>query len=211
MNYPPELRSLQPRWPLRSGCEAPAAVSGERWPAAWPRRSGRPSSRSTSALFGVAYDDVELLGKLVTRGARVAARRARAARRQRRGVRRRSTRRCGPFLPGPPVAAGCSRPRWRSTSAAGRSRNCVDRYHPARRGPPAALRQRPRVRAGRMASRAVRPVLGGLESAAQDRSPEAEPPSVPVSSTGTANIEATRPPPRPYRQARRLNWASAPE
>ena len=46
-------------------------------------------------VFGTRYDDVELLGKLVTRGTGVAGRRARDARGQRRGVRGHLRAACG--------------------------------------------------------------------------------------------------------------------
>jgi hypothetical protein len=137
-------------------------------------------------VFGTGYDDVELLGKLVTRGdewpvagsvlhvwngAVFGAVYAQAK----------------PFVPGPPVLRGV---------AAGLAEHVafwplgrvIDRYHPARRD---LERLDGNWRAFAQAAwrhALFGAVLGALEHVLNDRSAD-EPPDIPVSSNGHGDIE----------------------
>ena len=137
--------------------------------------------------FG-SYDDVELLGKLVTRGTGGRGR-TRAARGNG-AVFGAVYAQLRPFVPGPPVAAG--------SRGAGRARGSgrsalVDRYHPARKEL-GAVRQPPRLRPGRLAAPLFGLVLGGLERRLNDERRRAA--RCPSPRTDTATSSA-RPPRRP--------------
>jgi hypothetical protein len=138
-------------------------------------------------VFDVDYDDVELLGKLVSRGpewrpigialhvqngALFGAAYALAK----------------PFLPGPPVLRGL---------LAGMAENfatwpairLAERYHPARRDLP-PLWGNPRALAQATWRHALfGVVLGALEHALNDRSAD-EPPPIPASSNGHGDLES---------------------
>ena len=138
-------------------------------------------------VFGSDYDDVELLGKLVTRdsGWPAAGLALHAANGALFGALYAQLR---PFLPGPPLA---------SAVLAGMAENfgswplgrLIDRYHPARRDF-APLRGNHRALAQatwRHLLFAV--VLGELERRLNAPTGAEEPPAVPVSSNGHGNIE----------------------
>ena len=123
-SYPPGRRAL------RCATWTSAALSTEAWPARSPRRCGPRSSRSTSGSSAPDYDDVELLGKLVTREpswhpAGLALHMANGAAF---GAGYSLAR---PFIPGPPAAAGVlaamveNFASWPLTAV-------VDRHHPAK-------------------------------------------------------------------------------
>jgi len=138
-------------------------------------------------VFGSDYDDVELLGKLVTGdsswpAAGLALHTANGA------VFGAVYAQLRPFLPGPPLA---------SAVLAGMAENLatwplgrvVDRYHPARA-------ELPRLSGNRRAFAQVSwrhlvfaLVLGELEQRLNAPSEAEEPPAVPVSSNGHGNIE----------------------
>lgn len=136
--------------------------------------------------FAYPYDDVELLGKLITRGRAwpVAGLALHAANGALFGAVYAQVR---PFLPGPPLLAGV---------LAGQIENfatwplgaLVDRYHPA-------AKEIPPLRGPRALSQATWRhlvfglVLGELERRLNERA-EAEPPEVPASSNGHGDLEA---------------------
>jgi hypothetical protein len=137
-------------------------------------------------VFGCEYDDVELLGKLVTRGrewplvglamhmgngALFGALYAQAR----------------PFAPAPPVAAGL---------AAGLAEHAlswplvglVDNHHPARGEMPTLWGDRRALLQATWRHALFGAVLGALEALVNDRSGD-EPPTVPFSSNGHGSIE----------------------
>ena len=138
-------------------------------------------------LFESDYDDLELLGKLVTRGREwplVGA----ALHVQNGMIFGAAYSQLRPFFPGPPVAAGL---------AAGLAENfafwpfgrLIDRYHPARGDLP-----RFSGNARALAQATWRHVLfgitlGALEALINDRSAD-EPPPIPYSSNGHGSLEA---------------------
>lgn len=137
--------------------------------------------------FECSYDDVELLGKLVTRdsGWPAAGLALHALNGAAFGAVYSQLR---PFIPGPPVAAGL---------LAGLAEHAafwplvrvVDRYHPARKDlvPLTGNRRAFAQAAWRHALFGL--VLGGLEALINDRSAD-EPPPVPYSSNGHGSLEA---------------------
>jgi hypothetical protein len=137
--------------------------------------------------FESDYDDVELLGKLVTRGAQwpLAGAALHAGNGAVFGAVYSQLR---PFMPGPPVAAGL---------LAGLAEHValwplvqvVDRYHPARNDltPLSGNRRAFAQAAWRHALFGL--VLGGLEALINDRSAD-EPPPIPYSSNGHGSLEA---------------------
>ena len=139
-------------------------------------------------VFGSRHDDVELLGKLATRGSGwpgvgLAIHLANGAAF---GAVYALVR---PFAPGPADRhAGPARP-WRSTSPPGRSRRFVDRYHPARKE-----LEPLHGNARAFAQSAWRHLLFGLVLGELERrlNPEGEfepLEDVPVASNGHGNIE----------------------
>ena len=139
-------------------------------------------------VFESDYDDVELLGKLVTRGREwpavgVALHAANGA------LFGAVYSQLRPFVPGPPVAAGLLAGLVEHAAFWPLGR-VIDRYHPARRdlvpltGNTRAFAQA----AWRHALFGV--VLGGLEALINDRSAD-EPPPIPYSSNGHGSLEAT--------------------
>jgi hypothetical protein len=137
-------------------------------------------------LFESRYDDVELLGKLVTRGERWPA--AGLALHVQNGIVFGAVyAQLKPFIPGPPVLRGVTAALAEHLASWPLTR-VTDRYHPARRelesldGNWRAFAQA----AWRHALFGA--VLGGLEHVLNDRSAD-EPPEIPVSSNGHGDIE----------------------
>jgi hypothetical protein len=137
-------------------------------------------------LFESDYDDVELLGKLVTRGPQWRA--AGLALHVQNGIVFGAVyAQLKPFMPGPPVLRGVAAGLVEHVAFWPLSR-FTDRYHPARRdlekldGNWRAFAQA----AWRHALFGA--VLGALEHALNDRSAD-EPPEIPVSSNGHGDIE----------------------
>jgi hypothetical protein len=138
-------------------------------------------------LFDSDYDDVELLGKLVTRGDQwpVAGLALHAGNGALFGAVYSQLR---PFVPGPPVAAGVLAGLAEHVALWPLGR-LIDRYHPARKelvpltGNARAFAQA----AWRHALFGL--VLGGVEALINDRSAD-EPPPIPYSSNGHGSLEA---------------------
>jgi hypothetical protein len=137
-------------------------------------------------LFETDYDDVELLGKLVTRGSQWQA--AGLALHVQNGILFGAVyAQLKPFIPGPPVLRGVAAGLFEHVAFWPFAR-FTDRYHPARRdlekleGNWRAFAQA----AWRHALFGA--VLGALEHALNDRSAD-EPPEIPVSSNGHGDIE----------------------
>jgi hypothetical protein len=138
-------------------------------------------------LFESDYDDVELLGKLITRGREwpIAGLALHVGNGAAFGAVYSQLR---PFVPGPPVAAGL---------VAGLAEHValwplvrvVDRYHPAGKElvPLTGNRRAFAQAAWRHALFGL--VLGGLEALINDRSAD-EPPPIPYSSNGHGSLEA---------------------
>jgi hypothetical protein len=158
------------------------AVAGSVAAAAWAAQ--QPLDKR---LFECDYDDVELLGKLVTRGDQwpLAGLALHVANGAAFGAVYSQLR---PFLPGPPVVSGL---------VAGLAEHAafwplvrvIDRYHPARKdlAPLTGNRRAFAQAAWRHALFGL--VLGGLEALINDRSAD-EPPPVPFSSNGHGSLEA---------------------
>jgi hypothetical protein len=138
-------------------------------------------------FFESDYDDVELLGKLVTRGREwpavgVALHAANGA------LFGAVYSQLRPFVPGPPVAAGLLA-GLAEHAALWPLGSLIDRYHPARKElvPLTGNRRAFAQAVWRHALFGV--VLGGLEALINDRSAD-EPPAVPFSSNGHGSLEA---------------------
>ena len=139
-------------------------------------------------LFESDYDDVELLGKLVTRGDQwpVAGLALHAANGAAFGAVYSQVR---PFMPGPPVVGGL---------LAGLAEHValwplvrvVDRYHPARKELPGLSGNSRAFAQAAWRHALFGLVLGGLEALINDRSAD-EPPPIPFSSNGHGSLEAT--------------------
>ena len=138
-------------------------------------------------LFECDYDDVELLGKLLTRGSDwpfVGM----ALHLQNGALLGAAYSQLRPFLPGPPlagavlVALGENFATWPLTRLS-------DRYHPARGDLPRLQGNRRALAQATWRHLLFGLALGVLEAAINDRSAD-EPPSVPVSSNGHGNIES---------------------
>ena len=137
--------------------------------------------------FECSYDDVELLGKLVTRdsGWPAAGMAIHALNGAAFGAVYSQLR---PFIPGPPVAAGL---------LAGLAEHAafwplvrvVDRYHPARKDLVSLTGNRRAFAQAAWRHALFGLVLGGLEALINDRSAD-EPPPVPYSSNGHGSLEA---------------------
>ena len=137
-------------------------------------------------VFDTRYDDVELLGRFVTRGERWLP--AGLALHVQNGLLFGAVyAQLKPFLPGPPVLRGVTAALAEHLATWPLTR-VTDRYHPARRdlekldGNWRAFAQA----AWRHALFGA--VLGGLEHVLNDRSAD-EPPEIPVSSNGHGDIE----------------------
>jgi hypothetical protein len=138
--------------------------------------------------FESSYDDVELLGKLVTRGDQwpLAGLALHAGNGAAFGAVYSQLR---PFMPGPPVAAGL---------LAGLAEHVafwplvrvVDRYHPARKDLPSLSGNSRAFAQAAWRHALFGLVLGGLEALINDRSAD-EPPTIPFSSNGHGSLEAT--------------------
>ena len=139
-------------------------------------------------VFESPYDDVELLGKLVTRGDQwpVAGLALHVGNGAVFGAVYSQLR---PFMPGPPVAAGL---------LAGLAEHVafwplvrvVDRYHPARKDLPSLSGNSRAFAQAAWRHALFGLVLGGLEALINDRSAD-EPPPIPFSSNGHGSLEAT--------------------
>jgi hypothetical protein len=139
-------------------------------------------------VFESSYDDVELLGKLVTRGDQwpVAGLALHVGNGAAFGAVYAQLR---PFMPGPPVAAGL---------LAGLAEHVafwplvrvVDRYHPARKDLPSLSGNSRAFAQAAWRHALFGLVLGGLEALINDRSAD-EPPPIPFSSNGHGSLEAT--------------------
>jgi hypothetical protein len=138
-------------------------------------------------VFECDYDDVELLGKLLTRGDQwpVAGFALHAGNGALFGAVYSQVR---PFMPGPPVAAGL---------LAGLAEHAafwplgrlVDRYHPARKELTPLSGNRRAFAQATWRHALFGLVLGGLEALINDRSAD-EPPPIPFSSNGHGSLEA---------------------
>jgi xanthosine utilization system XapX-like protein len=139
-------------------------------------------------LFESDYDDVELLGKLVTRGREwpIAGLVLHVGNGALFGAVYSQLR---PFVPAPPVAAGL---------VAGLAEHValwplvrlVDEFHPAKRDLPKLSRNRRAFAQAAWRHALFGAVLGGLEALINDRSAD-EPPPIPYSSNGHGSLEAT--------------------
>jgi hypothetical protein len=138
-------------------------------------------------VFECSYDDVELLGKLVTRDSGWPA--AGLALHVLNGAAFGAVySQLRPFIPGPPVATGL---------LAGLAEHVafwplvrfVDRYHPARKDLVGLTGNRRAFAQAAWRHALFGLVLGGLEALINDRSAD-EPPPVPYSSNGHGSLEA---------------------
>jgi hypothetical protein len=137
-------------------------------------------------LFDSDYDDVELMGKLVTRGDEWQAV-GFALHIQNGAIFGAIYAELKPFLPGPAVVRGLLAALAENT-ALWPGVELIDRFHPARKDLP-GLSGNKRVFAQTTFRHAIFGiVLGLLEDALNDRSAD-EPPEVPVSQNGHGNIE----------------------
>jgi hypothetical protein len=138
-------------------------------------------------LFDSDYDDVELLGKLVTRdsGWQAAGLAIHAANGALFGAFYAQLR---PFLPGPPLAGAVLASMVENFSGWPLGR-LVDRYHPARGELPNFTGNRRALAQATWRHLVFAVVLGELERRLNAPGEGEEPPSVPVSSNGHGNIE----------------------
>jgi hypothetical protein len=139
-------------------------------------------------VFESSYDDVELLGKLVTRGdqwpvAGIALHVGNGA------VFGAVYSQLRPFMPGPPVAAGLLAGLAEHVASWPLVR-VVDRYHPARKDLPSLSGNSRAFAQAAWRHALFGLVLGGLEALINDRSAD-EPPPIPFSSNGHGSLEAT--------------------
>jgi hypothetical protein len=138
-------------------------------------------------LFGSDYDDVEVLGKLVTRDAGWAA--AGLAFHTANGaVFGAVYAQLRPFLPGPPLVSAviaAMAENFGFLPLAG----MIDRFHPARDDLPRLAGNRRVVAQATWRHLLFAVVLGELERRLNAPSEAEEPPAVPVSSNGHGNIE----------------------
>jgi hypothetical protein len=139
-------------------------------------------------VFESSYDDVELLGKLVTRGdgwpaAGLGLHLGNGA------VFGAVYSQVRPFVPGPPVLAGLAAglaehvALWPLVSV-------IDRVHPARKDLPELSGNGRAFAQAAWRHALFGLVLGGLEALINDRSAD-EPPPIPYSSNGHGSLEAT--------------------
>lgn len=138
-------------------------------------------------VFGSEYDDVELLGKLVTRGSEwplVGL----ALHIQNGAAFGAAYAQLRAFLPGPPVATGVLAALVESVGLWPLAR-VSDRYHPARGELPRLAGNRRALLQATWRHALFGIALGAVEALINDRSAD-EPPPIPVSSNGHGNIEA---------------------
>jgi hypothetical protein len=136
--------------------------------------------------FECGYDDVELLGKLVTRGREwplvgLAVHMANGA------VFGAAYAQARPFIPAPPVAAGVFA-GLAEHAASWPLVTLVDRHHPARGDMPTLWGNKRALLQATWRHALFGAVLGGLEALINDRSAD-EPPEVPFSSNGHGSME----------------------
>jgi hypothetical protein len=138
--------------------------------------------------FGSDYDDVELLGKLVTRGPGWPAA-GLAMHLQNGAVFGATYAALRPFVPGPPVAlaVGAGLAEHLAGWPLGRF---VDAHHPAREEMPPLQGNRRAFAQATWRHLLFGLVMGVVEARLNDRSDEEPPPPVPVESNGHGNIEA---------------------
>ncbi|GAC1326643.1 MAG: hypothetical protein NVSMB25_26100 [Thermoleophilaceae bacterium] len=138
-------------------------------------------------VFDCDYDDVELLGKLVTRGREwplvglaIHVQNGAAF-----GVAYSQLR---PFLPGPPIAGALVMALTENFASWPLGR-VTDRFHPARDQLPRLAGNRRALLQATWRHVLFGLLLGALEALINDRSDD-EPPAVPVSTNGHGNLEA---------------------
>lgn len=137
-------------------------------------------------LLDSGYDDVELLGKLVTRGPRWPA--AGMALHVQNGILFGAVyAQVKPFMPGPPVLRGVTAALVEHVALWPLTR-FTDRLHPARRELTALDGNWRAFGQGAWRHALFGAILGGLEHVLNDRSAD-EPPDIPVSSNGHGDIE----------------------
>jgi hypothetical protein len=142
-------------------------------------------------VFECDYDDVELLGKLVTRGSEwpfVGL----VLHVQNGALLGAAYSQLRPFLPGPALAGAVAVALAENFGLWPLGR-LVDRYHPARRELPRLSGNRRALAQATWRHLVFGVALGALEAAINDRSAD-EPPPVPVSSNGHGNIETAMTP-----------------
>jgi hypothetical protein len=138
-------------------------------------------------VFECAYDDTELLGKLVTRGSEW--RPIGMALHLQNGALFGAAYALGkPFLPGPPVLRGLLAALAEHLATWPASR-LVDRYHPARSELPPLWGNRRALAQATWRHALFGIVLGAVEQVLNDRSAD-EPPPIPASSNGHGDIES---------------------
>jgi xanthosine utilization system XapX-like protein len=139
-------------------------------------------------LFESSYDDVELLGKLVTRGREwpIAGLLLHV---QNGAVFGAVYSQVRPFVPAPPVAAGLIAGLVEHVAFWPLGR-LIDDYHPARKDLPRLSGNRRAFAQAAWRHALFGAVLGGLEALINDRSAD-EPPPIPYSSNGHGSLEAT--------------------
>jgi hypothetical protein len=138
-------------------------------------------------VFGVDYDDAELMGKLVTRGPEW--RPVGLALHVQNGALFGAAYALGkPFLPGPPALRGLTA-ALAEHAATWPSMKLVERYHPARGDLPKLWGSGRALAQATWRHALFGAILGVLEHALNDRSAD-EPPPVPASSNGHGDIEA---------------------
>jgi hypothetical protein len=138
-------------------------------------------------VFESDYDDVELLGKLVTRGREWPAV-GMALHVQNGALFGAVYSQVRPFVPGPPVAAGLLAGLAEHLALWPLGR-LIDRYHPARKELPPLTGNRRAFAQATWRHALFGAVLGGLEALVNDRSAD-EPPPIPFSSNGHGSLEA---------------------
>jgi len=139
-------------------------------------------------VFGCDYDDVELLGKFVTRGPgwqaaglAIHIQNGAAFGAAYAGMR--------PFLPGPPIALAIGAAMAENFGGWSMARY-VDRFHPARGELTPLAGNRRALAQATWRHFLFGAVMGVIEARLNDRSDEEPPPSVPVGSNGHGNIES---------------------
>jgi hypothetical protein len=142
-------------------------------------------------LFECDYDDVELLGKLVTRGSDWPFF-GLALHLQNGALLGAAYSQLRPFLPGPPVAGAVAVALGENFASWPLTR-LSDRYHPARGELPRLQGNRRALAQATWRHVVFGVALGVLEAVINDRSAD-EPPAVPVSSNGHGNIETAMTP-----------------
>jgi hypothetical protein len=138
-------------------------------------------------LFESDYDDVELLGKALTRSAPQWQAAGLALHIQNGIVFGAVYAQLKPFMPGPPVLRGVAAGLLEHAASWPLTR-VTDRYHPARRDLPKLDGNWRAFAQAAWRHALFGAVLGGLEHVLNDRSAD-EPPEIPVSSNGHGDIE----------------------